>query len=157
MSTTVTLLLLGRFLFFGLLCIFLYHLYRALLDASRPERLVGVSDEAMAAVRLVSAGEDCSVWVEETCDKERRLARGESVPFADRIEVGRAPGNRVRVSDPYVSARHCVIERRGDEFVLADLSTNGTAVDGRLVQGECRLRPGVVIEVGRTQFRFEKR
>lgn len=146
----------GRFLFFALLCYFLYHLYRALLASSRPLEQ-GVEEVSRGAVRLVGAASECSVWVEETQDKERRLGQGDAVSFEDRLEVGRAKGNHVRVADPYVSARHCVIERRGGEFVLEDLSANGTAVDGRLVRGECRLRPGMVIEVGRTQFRFEKR
>ena len=150
-------LFVGRFLFLILLCYFLYHLYRALL-ASVPARSdASAGADVMGAVRLVSAGSDCSVWVEETQDKERRLAKGDAVPFEDRLEVGRAPGNRVRVADPFVSAHHCIIERRGSEFVLEDLSTNGTAVDGRPVRGQCRLRPGVVIQVGRTRFRFEKR
>jgi len=147
----------GRLLFFALLCYFLYHLYRALLTAGSPGSGDPGTRQAMAAVRLVGAASDASVWVEETPSGERRLGQGDAVSFADRLEVGRAPGNRLRISDPYVSAQHCVIQRRGNAFVLKDLSTNGTSVDGRPVRGECRLRPGVLIEVGRARFRFEER
>lgn len=162
MSVTAFILWAGRFLFLALLYVFVYHLYRALLrsGSTRARQLASDGEHEMhlAFVRLVSAASDGEVWVEEAAAKQRRLEQGEAVPFRDRLEVGRAPGNGVRVIDPYVSAHHCVIERKGPGFVLQDLSTtNGTAVDGRPVSGGCPLRPGAVIQVGMTRFRFETR
>lgn len=156
---TSVLLWAGRFLLLALLYVFLYHLYRALLKSVASERAVA-GDEALPAawVRLISVAQDVEVWVEEAPQTGRRLEEGESVTIRDRLELGRAPGNRVRVVDPYVSARHCVIERQGALYVLQDLSTtNGTAVDGRPVLGDVALRPGAVIQVGATRFRFETR
>lgn len=159
MNVTTFILWTGRFLFLGLLYLFMFHLYRALLTSAVPTRSsIGDSRLQAATLMLVSFASDGGVWVEEAKEKERRLEQGGAVNFADRLEVGRAPGNGVRVVDPYVSARHFVIERRGAHFVLQDLSTtNGTTVDGKPVQGNCLLQPGAVIQIGTTRFRFETR
>ncbi len=156
LNLTALILWAGRFLLLILLYAFLFQLYRALLAS--PFRGAALQSLPAASIRLVSVGDHGEVWVEDGDQKERRLVEGESVTFSDRLAVGRAAGNRVRVLDPFVSAHHCVIERRGLGFVLRDLSTtNGTAVDGRLVKGDVRLKPGAVIEVGLTRFRFETR
>lgn len=159
LNVTALALWVGRFLFLILLYAFLFQLYRALLTSpARPAGGETGQRRPAASIRLVSTGTQGEVWVEDGDEKERRLHEGESIDFSDRLEVGRAVGNRIRVLDPFVSAHHCVIERRGLRFVLQDLSTtNGTAVDGRRVQGSCPLKPGAVIEVGMTRFRFETR
>ena len=81
--------------------------------------------------------------MEEAAAKERRLEQGEAVTFRDRLEVGRAPGNGVRVVDPYVSAHHCVIERRAPYVHLAG-SFNYQRYRSRRtpVLGDCPLPTG---------------
>lgn len=155
---TSILLWAGRFLFLALLYAFLFLLYRALLESVTRRASASEPVVPVAWVRLISVADDAEVWVEEQAIGGRRLEEGESVTIRDRLELGRAPGNRVRVVDPYVSAHHCVIERHGARYVLQDLSTtNGTAVDGRPVLGDIPLWPGAVIQVGATRFRFETR
>lgn len=149
----------GRFVLLGLLYFFLFHLYRALLK-SVGSQTSAVQDSWTpgAWVRLISVAADAEVWVEEAAATGRRLEQGESVTVHDRLELGRAPGNGVRVVDPFVSTHHCVIERRGRTYILQDLSTtNGTVVDGTPVLGHTPLRSGAVIQVGATRFRFETR
>lgn len=51
----------------------------------------------------------------------------------DAIVVGRDTDCGMVVDDDQVSRHHCTIERRGDKFILADTSSNGTYVT---VQGE---------------------
>jgi class 3 adenylate cyclase len=51
----------------------------------------------------------------------------------DAVVVGREPDSGLVVDDDQVSRHHCTIERRGDKFVLADTSSNGTYVT---IQGE---------------------
>jgi adenylate cyclase len=46
----------------------------------------------------------------------------------DAVVVGRDPECGLVVDDDQVSRHHCTIERRGDKFVLADTSSNGTYV-----------------------------
>ena len=52
--------------------------------------------------------------------------------------------NDLVLKDPYVSAHHCLIERKGPCFLLSDLgSRNGTFVAGARVMG-AELQPGRV-------------
>jgi adenylate cyclase len=70
--------------------------------------------------------------------------------------LGRQPGNAVQVLDKSVSREHCVIERRGTEFVIRDLDTrNGTFVNHELVEGERRLRHGDEIALGGWRATFD--
>jgi len=73
-------------------------------------------------------------------DRERRrwvLGSGESCDFT--------------LDDPFVSSRHCVIERRtaGSVVVRDNQSRNGTYVDGNPIEG-ADLRVGSHLRVGRT-------
>jgi transcriptional regulator with GAF, ATPase, and Fis domain len=48
--------------------------------------------------------------------------------------IGRAPTNQLRLSGDLVSRQHCVIRKVGDQFVIEDLSTNGTFVNNEPVK-----------------------
>lgn len=69
---------------------------------------------------------------------------------------GRHPSNSIQLLDKIVSKEHCIIELRGDHFVLRDLgSLNGTYVNNERVRGEAPLRHGDEITLGATRGRFE--
>jgi class 3 adenylate cyclase len=51
----------------------------------------------------------------------------------DAVVIGRDPECGLVVDNDQVSRHHCTIERRGDKYVLADTSSNGTYVT---IQGE---------------------
>ncbi|NPV52895.1 MAG: FHA domain-containing protein [Firmicutes bacterium] len=71
------------------------------------------------------------------------------------VSLGRGPGNIISIPDPYVSAVHARIVRRGEGYWLEDLgSRNGTFVNGKRVSRAVRLRPGDTITVGDTTFQF---
>lgn len=71
----------------------------------------------------------------------------------DRSDVGSREGDIVLRDDPYLSARHARIERRGDTFVLLDLgSANGIYVR---VREPTPLVDGDMILVGQQVLRFE--
>lgn len=71
--------------------------------------------------------------------------------------LGRHPGNTIQLLDRIVSKEHCIIEQRGDLFVLRDLgSLNGTYVNGARVIGERALRSGDEIALGDTRARYEQ-
>jgi adenylate cyclase len=72
----------------------------------------------------------------------------EEHPFVDQCVVGRRRGptsdteGSVRISDPAISGRHCVVRQTSDgKFLIRDESRNGTRVDGR------RLVPNVEVEI----------
>jgi transcriptional regulator with GAF, ATPase, and Fis domain len=72
-----------------------------------------------------------------------------------RARIGGRPGCDLTLTDAAVSRIHCEILLRDDGYLLRDLgSTNGTRLGGRRVV-EAYLEPGDIIEVGRTQVRFD--
>jgi DNA-binding NtrC family response regulator len=70
----------------------------------------------------------------------------------DRIAIGSAEGNDVRLSDPTVSRFHLALSRRGDRIAVQDLgSTNGTRIGPVSIQNaQVGVRPEVVLELGNT-------
>jgi adenylate cyclase len=70
--------------------------------------------------------------------------------------LGRHPNNTIQLLDKIVSKEHCIIELRGDHFVLRDLgSLNGTFVNNERVRGEAPLKHNDEIALGSTRGRFE--
>jgi len=68
--------------------------------------------------------------------------------------IGRDPACEVALSEPAISRQHCRIERRGDEWVLKNLSDNGTRLNRKLVD-EAVLSDGDDIRIGaKTRLRF---
>jgi hypothetical protein len=73
-----------------------------------------------------------------------------------RVLLGRSQGADVVLFDARVSRRHCVLERRGEGWVLVVLGTaQGVTVHGALrAQGEYLLGHGEVFELGETTARL---
>ena len=70
--------------------------------------------------------------------------------------LGRHPNNTIQLLDKIVSKEHCIIELRGDHFVLRDLgSLNGTFINNERVRGEAPLKHNDEIALGSTRGRFE--
>jgi pSer/pThr/pTyr-binding forkhead associated (FHA) protein len=73
------------------------------------------------------------------------------------VTVGREEGNVVQLNDDRVSRFHLKIQEDENRLVLTDLeSTNGTRVNGETVQ-LWMLRPGDVVNVGRSVLLFGTR
>ena len=76
------------------------------------------------------------------------------------LTIGRAAGNDLVLPDPdrVVSSRHCVIEERGSEYVLLDISTNGTFLNyepGALGPVATPLASGDVVQVGPYELKVD--
>jgi adenylate cyclase len=70
--------------------------------------------------------------------------------------LGRHPNNSIQLLDKIVSKEHCLIEQRGEHFVLRDLgSLNGTYINGERVRVEGVLKHGDEIALGATRARFD--
>jgi Nif-specific regulatory protein len=66
----------------------------------------------------------------------------------EEVQVGRDPCNRIPISDPALSRRHCLLRREEGTYKLQDLgSRNGTYVNGVTIQ-EAQLNHGDQITVG---------
>ena len=76
------------------------------------------------------------------------------------LTLGRAEGNDVILPDPdrTISSRHCVIEERGNDYVVIDISTNGTFLNYMpqpLGPTPSPLNHGDTIAIGGYEFRVE--
>jgi hypothetical protein len=70
--------------------------------------------------------------------------------------IGRSRKCDVVLGDANVSREHAEIRPRGGSWVLTDLgSTNGSAINGRKLDGPEVVRPGDEVELGTTLLRFE--
>jgi DNA-binding NtrC family response regulator len=73
-------------------------------------------------------------------------------PPGERLQIGSSPGCDIRLEqDPYVSAVHSTLERRGDgDVVIQDRkSKNGTLLNGSRIE-RATLHPGALITIGGT-------
>ncbi|HTT77891.1 MAG TPA: FHA domain-containing protein, partial [Candidatus Binataceae bacterium] len=67
----------------------------------------------------------------------------------DRITVGSAPDNGLRIAEYTVSRRHALLERTADGYRLSDCgSTNGTFVNGHRITAAVLLREGDEVRFG---------
>jgi hypothetical protein len=104
---------------------------------------------------------------------ERRAAAGRLVVVSDgastdasgavfeidtaAVTVGRGRSNDIPLDDDFASTLHARVESRQDGVWLEDVgSTNGTAVNGILIDSPRKLSPGDVIRIGETDLRFER-
>ena len=77
---------------------------------------------------------------------------GRGLTVADALVVGRDQAD-LTIDDAELSRRHAVIRAVDGLLEVRDLgSLNGTWVNGRLINAPTRLRPGDVIEMGRTSI-----
>jgi hypothetical protein len=73
----------------------------------------------------------------------------------NRVLVGRAPGNDIRLDDPEVSRRHAVVWREAGKVWLADLgSSNGATVNGRPAAAPVEVAPGDIVGFGPMTLSF---
>ena len=73
----------------------------------------------------------------------------------ERITIGRAPDNMIRIDDPSVSGRHAQLLLIDERYQLKDLdSTNGTRVNSETAT-EVFLRLGDRVRFGKVEARYE--
>jgi pSer/pThr/pTyr-binding forkhead associated (FHA) protein len=94
-----------------------------------------------------------------TADSGGRLTAlegGAVMPIPDGgLTIGRDPECHHVIGGKDVSRRHAFIRASIQGYVLRDLSTNGTYVNGKRVDGSQVLGMGDVVRIGDQQFRFE--
>lgn len=74
------------------------------------------------------------------------------------VTIGRSSDNQIVLNDPQASSHHAEVHADGTGHVITDLgSTNGTFVNQQLLVPNVpsMLRPGDVIRIGSTEFRYE--
>ena len=73
------------------------------------------------------------------------------------VLLGRGDDVDIRLEDSFASSRHARLVAQGDVTVLEDLgSTNGTRLNGEPLAGPQPLHPGDRIQIGDSEFAFER-
>jgi pSer/pThr/pTyr-binding forkhead associated (FHA) protein len=148
-------LLLLKVAFLVLLYLFIWRVVRAASrDLRSPQESFVMAPQRVASGRNRPLQTGSLIVLSSPALREGETRRLNSAP----LTVGRGPQNDVPIeSDQFASAQHVRFEPRSDGVYVLDVgSTNGTFVNGgRLVEPH-RLRPGDVVRVGETDFRFER-
>ncbi len=77
--------------------------------------------------------------------------------FKDRLTIGRTRDNDIQLKAPFISRRHAVIATDGERTRVIDWgSRNGVYVNSERVT-EHFLKPGDVVTIGTTEYRYEER
>lgn len=128
-------LLIGRLLFVALLYLFLFAIMKTGIGLVKGQRKKEKS------------------W-ELAVERGPKELRGVKMAVRGPVIVGRAPGADIVIGAGYVSARHARFSLMGANLFVEDLgSTNGTAVNGRLISEPQALRNGDVVNVGDVAIR----
>lgn len=128
-------LLIGRLLFVALLYLFLFAIMKTGIGLVKGQRKKEKS------------------W-ELAVERGPKELRGVKMAVRGPVIVGRAPGADIVIGAGYVSARHARFSLMGANLFVEDLgSTNGTAVNGRLISEPYALRSGDVVNVGDVAIR----
>ncbi len=83
------------------------------------------------------------------------LLKQETIRFEEKtvMQIGRDKSNDIILDTPQVSRYHAQIERVGKRYRIRDLrSTNGTFVNGELVEGDAWLQPDDSVRIGAYTF-----
>ena len=128
----------GRVLLVVLLYIFLFSVMRTGIGLVRGQR------------------KDGAIWSVDV-EKGVKSLRGLHVDILGPVVIGRSPSSDIVIDEPYVSASHARFTIQGPALVLEDLgSTNGTMVNGHIIEQPVTLRDtdevqggDVIIRVGR--------
>lgn len=88
---------------------------------------------------------------------DREPPVGAAFPIDAVTTIGRDLASTVVIADAFASTEHAVITYRGRAWFIEDRgSTNGTYVNGSLVDGVVPLAVGDEIQVGRVRLRLER-
>jgi FHA domain len=131
-----------RYVFIGLLFLFLLFLIRAIFrDINAPETLRPPRRRKKDMPHLVVVTADRNI--------------GAKYYLVDEVHIGRAPDCQVVLDDTYASQQHARVFDSSGSFHVEDLgSTNGTYVNGRKISYPLELRQGDRIKIGKTVFEF---
>ena len=129
----------GRVLLVVLLYIFLFSVMRTGIGLVRGQR------------------KDGAIWSVDV-EKGVKSLRGLHVNILGPVVIGRSPSSDIVIDEPYVSASHARFTIQGPALVLEDLgSTNGTMVNGHIIEQPVTLRDTDEVQVGDVIMRVGRR
>jgi len=82
---------------------------------------------------------------------------GHEFAIGESATMGRTPSADVPIEDPFASSAHARIFPRGQFMYIEDMgSTNGSYLNGRQLRRPEQLKPGDVVRIGETEYRYEE-
>lgn len=148
----------GRFGMLALLYVFLFYIAIILARSSSATAAGQQANETSRrrgglALRLLQG--EGTVWVKGVHEEES-LEAGGVISGRGELSIGRAPGNDIRLEDPFSSAFHACLRQQRQGILVEDLgTTNGTRVNGIRIRTPVRVEPGDIIDIGSTSFAVE--
>lgn len=129
----------GRILLVVLLYLFLFAVMRTGIGLVRGQRT------------------DAAIWGIDV-EKGPSTLRGLHVDMLGPVVVGRSPSSDIVIAEPFVSSTHARFTIQGPALVLEDLqSTNGTLVNGQMIDQPVTLRDNDEVQVGDAIMRVSRR
>lgn len=142
MDPALLILWLIRLAFLALLYVFLFRVVRTLLRDLR----AAAREPTTTLGRLVVVG-----------SPDGDPPAGHVFALDAITTLGRDVNNSIVVDDPFASADHAVLTFRGNGWYVEDLgSTNGSYVNGHVVEGVATIGFGDELQVGQVRFRLER-
>lgn len=142
---------------FGLLVVlylFLFWVSRSALRELR--RTTQPAPEATGYHAIGPGGRAAASDAELVTVRGGGLDAGERFDLFGGLSIGRSSDADIRIEDRYASAVHARLYSRGASYYVEDMnSTNGTFLNGGLLDGEAELSDLDEIRIGDTEFRFE--
>jgi pSer/pThr/pTyr-binding forkhead associated (FHA) protein len=81
---------------------------------------------------------------------------GERFDLFGGLSIGRSADADVRIEDRFASGIHARLYSRGASYYVEDMnSTNGTFLNGAVLEGEAELADLDEVKIGDSEFRFE--
>jgi pSer/pThr/pTyr-binding forkhead associated (FHA) protein len=146
-----------KFAFLIVLYLFLLWIARSALKDLR--RGVAASEVPPDATGMHAASAGLSPDPMDDLEPRLRVEQAMGLRSGDEYDVGtgavigRGEAADIRLEDPFASSRHARITRQGDVLVIEDLdSTNGTYLNGDVLDGPQPLHPGDRVRIGDNEF-----
>ena len=135
-----------------------FFIWRVVRSAARDLR-VAPQESFILAPSQLAAEHPAESGGKLVVEESKSVKVGRSFPAGPvPLTIGRADDNAVALpDDEFASGHHARIESQRDGVWILDLgSTNGTYVNGGRLDGRRLLREGDVVQIGDTEFRFER-
>jgi hypothetical protein len=143
-----------KFGFLAVLYLFLFWVSRSALRELR--RTSAPAPEATGFYAVGPGGRPAATDAWLVSVKGGGIQPGERFDLFGGLSIGRSPDADVRIEDRYASSIHARVYSRGAGYYVEDMnSTNGTYLNGAVLEGEAELSDLDEFRIGDTEFRFE--
>ncbi len=147
-----------KFLFLGILYLFVWRAVRAVWVEVRPSSArQAPAQRAPAPTPSRPPPRKAKKGPARVTVIEGDRYKGKTFTLGDELTIGRSENCTLVLDDAYVSQMHARIFRRGDGFVAEDLgSTNGTYLNRQRITSGVQLQRGDRIKIGKTVLEMRK-